>query len=104
MPTPAPVAADLRFGRRPSLMMALAREPAGWGTAGRHLGRGPEELTACNVLSLCTSCLPPLVPPHGGALSHQLSADLIRADTLGVLGWTDMAVAGVCRCVCVCRS
>lgn len=86
MPTPAPVAADLRFGLQPSLMMALARGPAGWGAAGRHLGRGPEELAACNDLSLCTSCFSPLVPPHEGALSHQLSAGLIRADTLGVLG------------------
>lgn len=75
MSTPAPVAVDLCSGPRPSLMAEL--------------------------LGICCACLLSFVlsTPHEGVLSYWLSDGLIRADMLGVLWWTDRAVAGVCGCV-----
>ncbi len=62
----------------------------GWATA----LKGP---AACGDLLLDTGCF----FSHPGTLFYRLSEGLIRVDMLSVLGWTDIAVAGVCVCVCV---
>lgn len=64
---------------------------------------------ACSDLLLDTSRFfqspPPLhLSPHPGTLFCRLSAGLIRADMLSVLGWTDIAIAGVCVCRLLCQS
>lgn len=103
MSTPALVAADLRFGPRPSLMMVLAHrqgrnwqaKPAGicWGSAGPWLRRArlPAEIYYWTKVT----SFPLHFSPHQGSLFYRLSA-LIRADMLGVLGWIDITIAGWC--------
>ncbi len=109
MSTPAPVAADPLFGPWPSLMMVLAHRPGTQlaGQTSRHLlgvdwAMALKSLAACSDLLLDTSrFFPPHLSPHRGTLFYRLSAGLIRADMPSVLGWTDIAFAGVCACVCV---
>lgn len=107
--TPAPVAADPRFGPQPSLMMVLAHrpghnwqaKPAGicWGSAGPWLWRA--RLPAAIYYWTQVASFPPHLFSHPGTLFYGLSAGVIRVDMLSVLGWTDIAFAGVCVCVCV---
>lgn len=110
MSTPAPVAADPRFGPRPSLMMVLAHGPRTQlaGQTSRHLlgvGRAMalKSPTACSDLLLDPSRFFPStpLPPDPRTLFYRLSAGLIRADMRSVLGWTDIAIAGVCVQVAV---
>lgn len=111
MSTPAPVAADLRFGPWPSLMMVLAHrqghnwqaKPAGicLGSAGPWLWRA--RLPAAIYYWTQGTSFPSHLFPHHGTLFYRLSAGLIRADMPSVLGWTDIAFAGVCVCVCLCK-
>lgn len=106
--TAAPVAAYLFFGWWPSLMMVLAHRPGRnwqaklvgicWGSAGPWLWRG--RLPAAiyywtQVVSFSQHLL-----SHPRSLFYRLSAGLIRADMLNVLGWPDVAITGACVCVC----
>lgn len=97
-------------GRPPLWTAAIAHDGAGpqagtqlAGQTSRHLlgvGRATalKSPAACSDLLLDTSRLfsPPHLSPHPGAPFYRLSAGLIRADMLSVLGWTDIAIAGVC--------
>lgn len=96
-------------------MMVLAHRPGerNWqAKTSRHLlgvgwATAPKSPAACGDLLLDTSRLsdpPPPLHPCPGALFYRLSAGLIRADMLSVLGWTDIAIAGVCVCVRCCGS
>lgn len=97
-------------GRPPAWTAAIAHDDAGpqAGTqlagpnqpasVGGRLGHGSEE----------PGCLRRFITGHKSFLSlhprtlfYWLSAGLIRADMLSVLGWTDVAAAGVCMSVCV---
>lgn len=104
MSTPVPVAADPHFGPRPSLMMVQAHRPgrnwqaklAGicWGSARPWLWRA--WLPAAIYYWTQVVSFPPLFSLHPRTLFYRQSAGLIRADMLSVLGWTDLAIAGVC--------
>lgn len=104
MSTPAPVAADPHFGWRPSLMIVLAHrpgrnwqsKPAGicWGSAGPWLWRA--WLPAAIYYWPQVVSFPPPLLPQPRTPFYRLSAGLIRADMLNVLGWADVAIAGVC--------
>lgn len=106
MSTPAPVAADPRFGPRPSLMMVLAhrlgRKLAG--QTSRHLlgvGRatalkGP---AACGDLLLDTSRFfssTPLSPPKNSILQAECR---LNQNWHAECPWVDWR--SYCRCVCV---
>lgn len=77
-------------------------KPAGicWGSAGPGLRR--VRLPATIYYWTQVVSFPPLLFLHSRTLFYRLSAGLIRADMLSVLGWTDVAVAGVCLCAFVC--
>lgn len=104
MSTPAPVAADPHVGPWPSLMMVLAHGPGrNWQakpvgicrrSAGPRLRR--TRLPAAIYYWTQVVSFPARLSPHSRTLFYRLSAGLIRADMLGVLGWTDVATAGVC--------
>lgn len=97
-------------GRPPLWMASIAHDGAGpqAGTqlavqTSRHLlgvswAMALKSLAACSDLLLATSRFFPSTPPppQPRTLFYRLSAGLIRADMLNVLGWADVAIAGVC--------
>lgn len=104
-------------GRPPLWTVAIAHDGAGpqagmqlAGQTSRHLlgvgwAMALKSPAACSDLLLDTSRF---FSHHRGTLFYRLSAGLIRTDMLSVLGWTDIAFAGVCVCgyvaVAVCRQ
>lgn len=92
-----------RSGLPPSLRDATGRSKPARHLSGFGPGRGFAGLGSLRRFITGPKAQPPLYPPlphtHPRTLFCRLSAGLIRADMRSVLGWTDIAITGVCVCV-----
>lgn len=108
------VVADPFFGWQPSLMMVLAQRAGRnwqaklpgicWGSDGPWLWSA--RLPGAIYYWTQVVSFPAHLFPHPRTLFYRLSAGLIRADMLNVLGWADVAVTDVCvdMYVCTCSG